>query len=53
MAIALVVSAVAGYLVIAGLLAWLRRQPLTVFVVYRVILGLVILATFGLAAVTA
>ena len=48
MAIALVVSAVAGYLVIAGLLAWLRRQPLTVFVVYRVILGLVILATFGL-----
>ena len=48
MAIALAVSAVAGYLVIAGLLAWLRRQPLTVFVVYRVILGLVILATFGL-----
>ncbi len=48
MALALVVSAVAGYLVIAGLLAWLRRQPMTVFVVYRVILGLVILATFGL-----
>ncbi len=35
-----------GYAVIAGLLAWLRRQPLTVFVVYRVILGLVLLATF-------
>jgi undecaprenyl-diphosphatase len=48
MALAMAVSAVAGYLVIAGLLAWLRRQPLTVFVVYRVILGLVILATFGL-----
>ena len=46
MAIGVAVSAVAGYLVIAGLLAWLRRQPLTVFVVYRVILGLVILATF-------
>jgi undecaprenyl-diphosphatase len=48
MALGAAVSAVAGYLVIAGLLAWLRRQPLTVFVVYRVILGLVILATFGL-----
>ncbi len=47
MVLALVVSAVAGYLVIAGLLAWLRRQPMTVFVIYRVILGLVILATFG------
>jgi undecaprenyl-diphosphatase len=42
------VSAVAGYLVIAGLLSWLRRQPLTVFVVYRVVLGLVLLAIFGL-----
>lgn len=49
MALAVLVSAVAGYLVIAGLLAWLRRQPLTVFVVYRVILGVAILATFGLA----
>lgn len=48
MALGMAVSAVAGYLVIAGLLAWLRRQPLTVFVVYRVLLGLVILATFGL-----
>ncbi|MEA2558697.1 MAG: undecaprenyl-diphosphatase [Acidobacteriota bacterium] len=48
MALGAAVSAVAGYAVIAGLLAWLRRQPLTVFVVYRVILGLVILATFGL-----
>ena len=48
MAIGLAVSAVAGYVVIAGLLAWLRRQPLTVFVVYRVILGLVLLAVFGL-----
>lgn len=48
MAIGLAVSAVAGYVVIAGLLAWLRRQPLTVFVVYRVILGLVLLALFGL-----
>ena len=43
----LAVSAVTGYLVIAWLLAWLRRQTLTVFVVYRLILGLVILATLG------
>lgn len=39
------VSAVVGYLVIAWLLAWLRRQSLTVFVVYRLLLGLLILAT--------
>jgi undecaprenyl-diphosphatase len=44
---ALLVSAVAAYLVIAGLLAWLRRQSLMPFVVYRVALGLVILAFFG------
>lgn len=48
MAIGLAVSAVVGYGVIAWLLTWLRRQPLTVFVVYRVLLGLFILATFGL-----
>lgn len=41
----IVVSAVTGYLVIAGLLSWLRRQTLDVFVVYRIALGLVILAT--------
>ncbi len=45
MAIGLAVSAVVGYLVIAWLLAWLRRQRLTVFVVYRLLLGAVILAT--------
>jgi undecaprenyl-diphosphatase len=47
MALGLAVSAVAGYAVIAGLLAWLRRQPLTIFVVYRVILGLGLLTAFG------
>lgn len=47
MAIGLAVSAVAGYAVIAWLLAFLRRQNLTVFVVYRVLLGLVILAVFA------
>jgi undecaprenyl-diphosphatase len=42
----IVVSAVVGYLVIAWLLAWLRRQSLTVFVIYRLILGALILALF-------
>lgn len=34
-----VVSAVTGYLVIRGLLAWLRRRSLMVFVVYRLGFG--------------
>lgn len=41
--VAFAVSAVAAYLVIAGLLAWLRSRSLLVFVVYRVALGLAIL----------
>lgn len=45
MGIGLVVSAVVGYLVIAWLLSWLRRQSMTVFVVYRLLLAAVILAT--------
>ena len=44
MAIGLAVSAVVGYLVIAFLLAWLRRRTLTVFVVYRLLLAGLILA---------
>lgn len=51
MGIGLVVAAVTGYLVIAWLLAWLRRQSLTAFVVYRILLGLVILATLWLRQV--
>ncbi|MEM1206609.1 MAG: undecaprenyl-diphosphate phosphatase [Acidobacteriota bacterium] len=43
------VSAVSAYLVIGWLLDWIRRQDLTLFVVYRVLLGLVIL---GLAWMT-
>jgi undecaprenyl-diphosphatase len=38
------VSAAVGYLVIAWLLDWLRRRSLDAFVVYRVLLGLGILA---------
>lgn len=45
MGIGLVGSAVVGYAVIAWLLKWLRNRSLTVFVVYRLILGAVILAT--------
>ena len=45
-AIGIGVSAIAGYAVIAGLLAWLRRHPLTVFAGYRIALGLVLLAFF-------
>jgi undecaprenyl-diphosphatase len=45
MAIGLVGSAVVGYAVIAWLLSWLRSRSLNVFVVYRLLLGAVILAT--------
>jgi undecaprenyl-diphosphatase len=41
--IAVLVSAIVGYLVIEWLLTWLRRQSLTPFVVYRILLGLLIL----------
>jgi undecaprenyl-diphosphatase len=43
MVVGIAVSAIVGYLVIDWLLAWLRRQSLTPFVVYRVLLGLAIL----------
>jgi len=48
MGIGIVASAVVGYGVIAWLLNWLRSRSLTVFVVYRLILGAVILATWFL-----
>jgi undecaprenyl-diphosphatase len=44
MLIGLVVAAVSAYLVIQWLFAWLRRQGMLPFVVYRVLLGLAILA---------
>ena len=43
MALALGLAAVSAYLVIGGLLAWLQRWDFSVFVVYRVALGVVIL----------
>ena len=39
-------SAVVGYLVIGGLLGWLRRRSLQVFVGYRLVLGAVLLLAF-------
>ena len=39
-------SAVVGYLVIGGLLGWLRRWSLQVFVGYRLVLGTVLLLVF-------
>ncbi len=39
-------SAVVGYLVIGGLLGWLRRRSLQVFVGYRLALGAVLLMLF-------
>ena len=45
MGIGLAASALVGYAVIAWLLNWLRSRSLTVFVVYRLLLAGVILAT--------
>jgi undecaprenyl-diphosphatase len=47
LAIGIVVSALAGYGVIAALLAWVRTRPLLVFALYRLALGGVLLAYFG------
>ena len=41
------VSAVAGYAVIAALLAWVRTRRFLVFAIYRVILGLFLVAYFS------
>lgn len=46
--VGLAVSAVVGYLAIAGLLAFLRRYSTAVFVVYRLLLGAAILAAVGM-----
>lgn len=43
MALAVAVSAAAGYGVIAWLLAWLRKRSLRLFVVYRVAFGIALL----------
>ena len=45
--IGIAVSALAGYAVIAGLLAWVKRRPLAVFAVYRLLLGGFLFAYFS------
>jgi undecaprenyl-diphosphatase len=42
-AVGILSSLVVGYLAVAGLLAFLRRYNLTVFVVYRILFGLLVL----------
>jgi undecaprenyl-diphosphatase len=42
--IATILAFITGYLSIAFLLRWLARHPVTIFVVYRVTLGVVVLA---------
>lgn len=42
--VATVVSGIVGYIAIAGLLRYLRSRTMYVFVVYRIVLGLVLLA---------
>ncbi len=42
--VGIIVSAIVGYAVIAALIRYLERQTFTVFVVYRLILGVVLLA---------
>lgn len=46
LAIGIGVSAIAGWAVIAGLLAWVRRRPLMPFAVYRILLGIFLFAYF-------
>jgi undecaprenyl-diphosphatase len=42
--VGILVSALVGYAVIAVLIRYLERRTFTIFVVYRVILGVVLLA---------
>ncbi|MBF0587939.1 MAG: undecaprenyl-diphosphate phosphatase [Magnetococcales bacterium] len=42
--VGLVVSAISAYLVIGWLLSWLRRRSMDIFVLYRILLGILIFA---------
>ena len=50
MAVGFMAAAASAYVSIVWLLSWIRRQSLGLFVVYRVLLGLVILASVDVAA---
>ena len=46
-----IVSALVGYLVIAVLIRYLERRTFKVFVVYRIVLGVIVLVTrMGIAS---
>lgn len=51
--VGLAASAISAYLVIGGLLAWLRRQTMMPFVVYRLALGLLLFALIWGAVIPA
>jgi undecaprenyl-diphosphatase len=51
--VGLVASAASAYLVIGALLAWLRRQTMMPFVVYRLALGVLLLALIWGAVIPA
>lgn len=43
LAVAILVSGISGYLAIEGLLRFLRKRPIYVFMIYRIIIGAIIL----------
>lgn len=47
LALGALIAGVSAYAAIGWLLAWVRRQRLTIFVVYRVLLGLIIFAVWA------
>ncbi|MEM6454760.1 MAG: undecaprenyl-diphosphate phosphatase [Acidobacteriota bacterium] len=47
LALGFVAAAISAYAVIGGLLAWMRRHTLNIFVVYRIALGIALLIVFG------
>lgn len=51
--VGLVASALSAYVVIGALLAWLRRQTMMPFVVYRVVLGVLLFALIAAAVIPA
>jgi undecaprenyl-diphosphatase len=53
MVVGIIASGISGYLAIAGLLAFVRTRSYDVFVIYRVVIGLVILGVIGAGLRTA
>jgi undecaprenyl-diphosphatase len=47
MVVGIIASGISGYLAIAGLLAFVRTRSYDVFVIYRVVIGIVILSVIA------